>query len=142
MNQIGHMRDDGARGGHGYFRSSRGHGTRLHDGIDIRGDLNVTPAVAFLGGTVSEIRNQPRGYGNIVIVNHGNGLTSRYAHLQNGSISAAGIAVGTQVAQGQAVGTVGNTGNARNTTPHLHFEIRRNNVPTNPETFLNQPCPP
>jgi murein DD-endopeptidase MepM/ murein hydrolase activator NlpD len=136
------MRDDGARGGHGYFGASRGHGTRPHTGIDIRGDLNITPVVAFLAGTVSAIGNQPRGYGNIVTIDHGNGLTSRYSHLQNGSISAAGIVVGQQVGQGQPVGTVGNTGNARNTTPHLHFEIRQNNVPTNPATFLNQPCPP
>jgi hypothetical protein len=95
------MRDDGARGGHGYFGASRGHGTRPHTGIDIRGDLNITPVVAFLAGTVSAIGNQPRGYGNIVTIDHGNGLTSRYSHLQNGSISAAGIVVGQQVGQGQ-----------------------------------------
>jgi len=82
INQTGHMRDDGDRGGHGYFGASRGRGTRPHTGIDIRGDLNATPIVAYLAGTAS-ISNHPRGYGNMVTIDHGNGLTSRYSHLSH-----------------------------------------------------------
>jgi murein DD-endopeptidase MepM/ murein hydrolase activator NlpD len=69
------------------------------------------------------------GYGNHVIVDHGNGFVTLYAHLN--SIF---VRPGENIARGQQVGTVGNTGNS--TGPHLHFEIRYQGVPRNPFTYL------
>ena len=69
------------------------------------------------------------GYGNLVIVNHGNGYITYYAHLNR-----IFIRQGESVGQGQRIGTVGSTGNS--TGPHLHFEIRQNNIQRNPFGFL------
>ena len=69
------------------------------------------------------------GYGNHVIIDHGNGFTTLYAHLN--SIY---VRPGENVARGQQIGAIGNTGNS--TGPHLHFEIRYQGVPRNPFTYL------
>ena len=70
------------------------------------------------------------GYGNMVELDHGNGLTTRYGHL-----SRIGIAVGSAVQRGQLIGLVGSTG--RSTGAHLHFEVRLNDKPINPRRFLS-----
>jgi murein DD-endopeptidase MepM/ murein hydrolase activator NlpD len=77
--------------------------------------------------------NQLRGYGNIVIVRHGGGIVSVYAHNQ------ANLAQeGQQVARGEIIARVGSTG--RVTGPHLHFEIRKNNSAQDPLRYLPQLC--
>ncbi|MEX1112322.1 MAG: peptidoglycan DD-metalloendopeptidase family protein [Candidatus Andersenbacteria bacterium] len=94
-----------------------------HTGIDI--DNRSRPAVfAAQGGTV-EFRGWLGGYGNLIILNHGSGLTTYYAHLD-----AFYVTKGQQVATGDAIGKMGSTG--RSTGPHVHFEVRRNGSPTNP----------
>ncbi len=69
------------------------------------------------------------GYGNYVVIDHGNGFVSLYAHLHSIYVRA-----GESVARGQQIGTLGNTGNS--TGPHLHFEIRYQGVPGNPFSYL------
>lgn len=138
LNRPGNLRSD--RAGSGRFQASRDGGRRTHAGLDIAGRLNASPVVASRGGRIIHIG--PRGaYGNMVTIDHGNGITSRYGHLQMGSINAAGITRrGHWVVQGQRIGTVGNTGNARGAVPHVHFETRRNGVPTRPYNFITRLC--
>lgn len=140
MGVTGHMR--ASIGGNGWFgaRRPRNRPPR-HSGIDIAGVLNTTPVVAFLAGTVTFAGHTPGAGGTLVNINHGGGITSSYVHLQQGSIPA-GVAAGQAVSQGQQIGTLGNSGNAGGTPPHLHFWIRLNGVLQDPEVFLNQPCPP
>jgi murein DD-endopeptidase MepM/ murein hydrolase activator NlpD len=68
--------------------------------------------------------------GNVVVVDHGSGYRSVYAHLSGRSVGE-----GAFVAKGDPVGTVGDTG--RTTGPHLHYEVRVNGLPVNPARFLN-----
>ena len=99
----------------------------FHGGMDIdgeRGDIVVAPA----NGTIIKSGWQG-GYGNMIEVDHGNGLTSRYGHL-----SKIEVEVGDSVSRGQLIGFVGSTG--RSTGPHLHYEIRMNDKPINPRHFL------
>lgn len=99
----------------------------FHSGMDIdgeKGDIVVAPA----GGVVTKASWQG-GYGNMIEVDHGNGLISRYAHL-----SKIDVEVGNQVARGELMGFVGSTG--RSTGPHLHYELRLNDKPINPRRFL------
>lgn len=103
-----------------------------HAGIDL-GTPTGTPAVAADGGTVifaGVSGSLTSGYGNLIIVDHGNGRETRYAHLDSFSVS-----VGQEVGQGEVLGTTGNTGSS--TGPHLHFEVRENGVPQNPRNYIN-----
>jgi len=139
MGETGHMR--ASEGGDGWFRARRPRNRPpFHAGIDIAGELDVTPVRAFLAGTVTFAGRTGGDGGTLVNVDHGDGITSSYVHLQHGSIPA-DVAAGQQVSEGQQIGTLGNSGNAGNTPPHLHFWIKLNNVPQDPEVFLNQPCP-
>ncbi len=94
-----------------------------HTGIDI--DNRARPSIfAAQGGTV-EFTGWLGGYGNLIIINHGAGLTTYYAHLDKFYVSN-----GQKVAKGAAIGKMGSTG--RSTGPHLHFEVRRFGKPINP----------
>lgn len=94
-----------------------------HTGIDI--DNRSRPAVyAAASGTV-EYAGWLGAYGNLIIVNHGGGLTTYYAHLEKFYVSK-----GQSVSKGDAIAKMGSTG--RSTGPHVHFEVRRNGRPTNP----------
>lgn len=102
---------------------------RLHSGIDISttGVYGRT-VVAADSGTVT-VKNSASGYGLHIIISHGNGYSTYYAHL-----SAVNVTSGQVVAKGQAIGRVGNSGSS--TGPHLHFEIRVNNSPRNPMNYF------
>ena len=100
---------------------------RLHAGIDI-GAPTGTPIWAAADGRVI-FSGWMNGYGNAVIVDHGGGLTTLYAHQ-----SRRAAVVGDQLAQGAVLGYVGSTGNS--TGPHLHFETRRNGTAVNPMIYL------
>jgi len=104
-----------------------GRGGEFHPGLDFKGPYGA-PIYSAARGTVSFV-GQRSGYGNCVEIDHGNGLVTRYAHM-----SAFRTQVGTPVAAGQLIGQIGNTG--RSTGPHLHFEVRINDVAVNPRPFL------
>lgn len=99
----------------------------FHAGMDIdgeRGDLVVAPA----NGVVTEA-GWKGGYGQMVEIDHGNGLKTRYGHL-----SKIDVEVGDNITRGQLLALVGSTG--RSTGPHLHYELRLNDRPINPRHFL------
>ena len=101
----------------------------MHRGLDIAtppGD----PVVAPSDGTVT-FAGTEEGYGKVLILDHGNGVNTRYGHL-----SAIYVKPGQHVKQGARVAAVGNTG--RSTGPHLHYEVRVNGVAENPRKFLLQ----
>lgn len=100
---------------------------RLHSGIDVRA-AHGTPVVAAAVGVVL-IAGYLGPYGNMVVIDHGGGLTTVYAHLA-GHI----VAEGEQVADGQRLGFVGQTG--RGSGPHLHFEVRLHGSAVDPTVYL------
>ncbi len=109
-------------------------GTSFHRGIDISGPgANGQPIIASAGGTVEKVTSGSTGYGYSVLINHGNGIKTRYAHCQAGSIC---VKAGQSVVQGQMIARVGSTGNS--TGPHLHFEIIYNGSYANPLNYLTR----
>jgi len=100
---------------------------RLHTGIDIGADYGDTVKAAD-GGVVIHA-DWMGGYGNAVIIDHGNGISTLYAHNSQLLVSE-----GEAVAKGQPISRVGSTGYS--TGPHLHFEVRQNGTPVNPLNFL------
>ena len=100
---------------------------RMHEGIDIA-VANGTPVVASAAGTVI-VAGWMGGYGNLVVVDHGGGVSTAYGH--NTSVA---VGVGQQVAQGQLIAYSGNTGHS--TGPHVHFEVRINGAAVDPLGYL------
>lgn len=103
---------------------------RPHTGTDIAAATG-TPVRAAAGGTVT-FAGSRGGYGNLVILDHGDGRETYYAHN-----SAHQVAVGDRVAAGQHIAGVGQTGMA--TGPHLHFDVRVNGVPVEPRDHVSLP---
>lgn len=114
---------------------------RHHNGIDIAGGGDKgKPIVAFMDGviTVSEFGRSGSGYGgygNVIVIQHENGLKTLYAHLDSMRVS-----TGVHVKAGQVIGAMGNTGNVKSGSggdgTHLHFEIRINDKPVDPMPYL------
>jgi murein DD-endopeptidase MepM/ murein hydrolase activator NlpD len=100
----------------------------LHTGLDFPADTG-TPIVAAAGGVVV-VQEYHSGYGNMVEVDHGNDIITRYAHCADVVVKKGDI-----VKRGQKIATVGSTG--RSTGPHLHFEVWVSGVPQDPKRFLN-----
>ncbi len=100
---------------------------RLHTGIDL-GVGYGTPIAAAAGGRVI-LASYYGGYGNTVIIDHGGGISTLYAHQ-----SRIGVSNGASVSAGQTIGYVGSTG--LSTGPHLHFEVRQNGTPVNPLNYI------
>lgn len=96
---------------------------RLHTGIDIN-TATGTPVTAIAGGTVI-VSVYDGGWGDYIMINHGNNLISLYAHLDSRSVKR-----GDTVTAGQEIGTTGNSGISSG--PHLHFELRENGKAVNP----------
>lgn len=119
-----------------YYRISSPFGRRVHpitkkvhrhDGIDFA--ARTGKAIYATGnGTVSSVKLSTIGYGNRIIINHGYGYTTLYAHC-----SKIFVKNGDNVKRGQLIGVVGSTGTS--TGPHLHYEVIQNNIKKNPEAF-------
>jgi len=100
----------------------------FHEGVDFMADPGA--AIHAAGGGIVVYADTYAGYGNMIEIDHGNGLISRYAHASKMQAK-----VGDVVMKGQKIGEVGNTG--RSTGPHLHFEVRHRGAPQNPEHYLH-----
>ena len=112
----------------GYVSSPYGYrGREFHTGIDYA-NPSGSPIYAADGGTVT-FSGWKGNYGKMIIINHGNGYETVYAHC-----SALSVTVGQKVAKGQRIASVGSTG--RSTGPHLHFEIRKNGKHQNPALYV------
>ncbi|MFW6323962.1 MAG: M23 family metallopeptidase [Desulfovibrionales bacterium] len=110
------------------YRTSPFTGKReFHKGFDISGPTG-TPIYAPANGQVS-FAGKDGGYGLSILINHGNGITTRYGHLDRTAVKR-----GQQVSRGELIAFMGNSG--RSTGPHLHYEVLLNGVFVNPERFI------
>jgi murein DD-endopeptidase MepM/ murein hydrolase activator NlpD len=107
----------------GYRRDPFTRRSRFHSGIDIKAKWG-DPVAASHPGTV-QFAGWYHGYGNLIIIDHGGGVTTYYAHL-----SSYALVVGQKVERGTVVGNAGSTGRA--TSPHLHYEVRIDGNAINP----------
>jgi murein DD-endopeptidase MepM/ murein hydrolase activator NlpD len=119
---------------HGWVTSDFGHRLDpftaeriMHKGLDIATSHGAT-VIAPSDGTVI-FAGMESGYGKVLVLDHGYGVKTRYAHL-----SAIEVKVGDRIKRGEKIGAVGNTG--RSTGPHLHYEVRVNGMPENPRKFI------
>ena len=101
--------------------------TEVHLGMDISA-LYGTQVHSPADGTIIYAQRKA-AYGNLIIVDHGNGLTTRMGHLSRFNVK-----VGQRIRKNDVVGYVGTTG--RSTAPHLHYEVRLNDRPVNPKNYL------
>ncbi|MCL1889897.1 MAG: M23 family metallopeptidase [Desulfovibrionaceae bacterium] len=101
--------------------------TDFHKGVDIANRIG-TPVRAPAQGVVTFV-GWDGGYGNCIVINHGNSISSRYGHLSNSLVK-----VGQAVNRGDVIGSVGNSG--RSTGPHLHYEVRVGGVCVNPLRYI------
>lgn len=102
-----------------------------HKGLDIA-IAGGTPIYAAHNGTVAATTGH-WSYGNVVMIDNGDGVSTLYAHMQSAAI----VSVGQTVTQGQVIGYVGSTGNSSGN--HLHFEVRVNGVRQNPRNYISPP---
>lgn len=113
--------------GFGMRRNPYGGGRKFHYGIDIAG-THGTPVYATANGQIS-FTGSRGGFGNLVVIRHGYGFETYYAHLSGFAVSP-----GQWVKRGQVIGYMGRTGRA--TGPHLHYEVHVNGVAVNPSRYL------
>lgn len=113
--------------GFGWRRDPYRRGLRFHSGIDIAGAYG-TPIRASAAGSVSR-STRTSGYGNVIEIDHGFGIMTRYAHLTHRRVQ-----VGQVVERGDVIGTMGSTG--RSTGPHLHFELHVDGNTLDPLPYL------
>jgi murein DD-endopeptidase MepM/ murein hydrolase activator NlpD len=111
------------------IKVNQGYGI-FHPGVDLGGEIG-DPITAIKAGRVVEASYATDGYGNTVLIDHGKGLVSRYAHLNKIEVT-----VEQEVTTKTEIGKVGVTGHS--TGPHLHLEIRQNGIPLNPLTVLSR----
>ncbi len=119
--------------GDGHFAARRSRGKRKHQGIDLLAKVGEPIYATKSGWAWTEI--QPTGYGNVIKINHFDGMQTRYAHLSEFNIGKM-----QWVSQGQEIGKAGKSGNANNKRmkTHLHFEIRKADKKTcvNPQIYI------
>jgi murein DD-endopeptidase MepM/ murein hydrolase activator NlpD len=106
----------------------------MHTGIDFAASIG-TPIYATADGVIEEVSVRFSGYGKMVIIDHGFGYKTRYAHMHDFTVRS-----GQNVKRGELIGYVGNTG--LSTAPHLHYEVMLNDVHINPvHYFFNDLSP-
>jgi murein DD-endopeptidase MepM/ murein hydrolase activator NlpD len=113
--------------GFGERKNPLGAGDDFHPGLDIAAETGTPIAAAAAGRVISA--GPDGGYGNLIVLDNGNGVTTRYAHC-----SQILARVGEIVGAGQTIGAVGSTG--ASTGPHLHFEVRVGDKPVDPAQYL------
>ena len=101
---------------------------KLHQGVDIKAAKNAK-VIATANGIIVDVSRSTKGYGNSIVIQHSDTLKTRYAHLDQIFVEN-----GQDVAKGQEIGTVGNTGNA--TTIHLHYEVLENAKAVDPLEYF------
>lgn len=117
-------------GDFGYRRDPFHGDYRMHSGVDLAGPVGES-IYATGNGKVIEVGHDFFGYGNFIMIDHGFGYKTRYAHLKNAT-----VAIGRIVKRGEAIGILGNTG--RSTGPHIHYEVIYKNKPVNPLNYYNR----
>ncbi len=111
----------------GWRNSPLADGNELHAGIDIAVNYGI-PVVAAADGTITE-SGSAGGYGNLVQIDHGNGISTLYGHNSKLAVN-----VGQTVKKGQIVSYAGSSG--KSTGPHVHYEVRENGKPVDPWKYL------
>ncbi len=101
---------------------------RFHAGIDFTAPRGVE-VYATADGVVSLVKTEIWGYGQHIVINHGNGFETLYGHLSKFKVK-----TGQRVKRGQLIGLIGSTG--KSTAPHLHYEVHKNGEPLNPAFFF------
>jgi murein DD-endopeptidase MepM/ murein hydrolase activator NlpD len=101
---------------------------KFHEGVDFTAPKG-TDVFATADGIVEQADNNSSGFGNVVVINHGNGYKTRYAHLNGFAIRA-----GQRVKRGELIGYIGTTG--LSTAPHLHYEVEKDGVKIDPINFF------
>lgn len=102
--------------------------TKFHQGVDFTASVG-TEIYSTGDGTVVSIERSRGGYGNCIVINHGFGYQTLYAHLSKMDVKR-----GQQIKRGQVIGRVGNTG--KSTSPHLHYEVHKNGTPVDPINYF------
>ena len=103
---------------------------KMHNGVDLIAELG-TPVMTTADGTVISIEYSTVGYGNKIIIDHGNNLKTLYAQLQKIQVEP-----GQKVTQYDIIGTVGSSGTS--TGPHLHYEVLQGDIHVNPKPYLSK----
>jgi len=114
--------------GFGNRRNPFGKGYENHAGLDIATNHGTSIEATADGRVI--FAGPHGGYGNIVVIDHGYGITTRYGHM-----SQIGVQVGQHVTRGKTIGAVGSTG--RSTAPHCHYEVRLHDRPVNPLNYIS-----
>src|SRR5215510_9705394 len=114
--------------GFGSRRNPFGRGYEQHTGLDIATNQGISIDATADGVVI--FAGAYGGYGNVVVIDHGYGITTRYAHMAQIDVT-----LGQHVTRGKSIGTVGSTG--RSTAPHCHYEVRLHDRPVNPLIYLS-----
>jgi murein DD-endopeptidase MepM/ murein hydrolase activator NlpD len=114
--------------GYGSRRNPFGRGYEQHTGLDIA--TNQGMSIDATADGIVIFAGVHGGYGNVVVIDHGYGITTRYAHMAQIDVT-----LGQHVTRGKSIGTVGSTG--RSTAPHCHYEVRLHDRPVNPLNYLS-----
>ena len=114
------------------FQTSGGQSSSNHKAIDIAAPAGTAVKAAMSGKVIAVTPGYNGGYGNTVEIDHGNGIITKYHHMQDGSIS--GVSVGQEVKAGQQIGKVGSTG--KSTGPHLDFQVQKDGNFVDPRNYI------
>ena len=114
------------------FQTSGGQSSNNHKAIDIAAPAGTAVKAAMSGKVIAVTPGYNGGYGNTVEIDHGNGIITKYHHMQDGSIS--GMSVGQEVKAGQQIGAVGSTG--KSTGPHLDFQVQKDGNFVDPRNYI------